>query len=155
VGNLEVALYDRGLTEYRQALASSDASTAQDLWTRAGNDLTAAYNQLLKEGNGSVPHSSRQLAADIQFQLGNMQVMDGLAEQDVKLIQTGVQSYEQCLRLDPSNLAARYNIELLEQSDQVNKKENPGGPGKPGDKPGQPGNQPGGGGAGHNHGDGT
>lgn len=153
VGDKAIALFDRGLTEYREALAQTNQEAAQAQWTDAQKDLSAAYNQLLQEGNGTVPASSRQLAADIQFQLGNMQVQNGLAQQSLELIQAGVQSYEECLRLDPSNLAAKYNIELLEQSDKVNKKDNPGGPGKPGDKPGQPGSQPGG--AGHNHGDGT
>lgn len=154
LGDQAVALYDRGLSEYRQALATDDADAAQTLWQNAQADLSAAYNQLIAEGNGSVPDSSRKLAADLQFQLGNMQVMTGLAQQSVELIQAGVQSYEECLRLDPGNLAARYNIELLEQSNEVNKQNNPGGPGKPGDQPGQPGKQPGTG-AGHNHGDGT
>ncbi len=156
VGDRATALFDRGLTEYRTALTTDDADRAQTLWDAAQADLSAAYTALLNEGNGSVPDSSRKLAADIQFQLGNMQVINGLSQQNAQLIQDGVQSYEECLRLDPSNLAARYNIELLEQSNEVNKKNNPGGPGdKPGDKPGQPGNQPGGTGAGHNHGDGT
>lgn len=154
MGDRAVALYDRGLSEYRQALATEDTDAAQTLWQQAQADLSAAYNRLTAEGKGSVPDASRKLAADIQFQLGNMQVLTGLAQQDVELIQAGVQSYEECLRLDPNNLAAKYNIELLEQSNEVNKQNNPGGPGKPGDQPGQPGKQPSSG-AGHNHGDGT
>ncbi len=153
VGNKAVALFDRGLTEYRQSLAEQDQTAAAAQWTNAQNSLVAAYNQLLQNGNGTAPDSLKKLAADIQFQLGNMQVVTGLAQQSLELIQSGVQSYEECLRLDPNNLAAKYNIELLEQSDKVNKKDNPGGPGKPGNKPGQPGPQVGG--AGHNHGDGT
>lgn len=155
VGERAIALYDRGLIEWQRVATDQDESAAQAHLTAASTDLNAAYDALLEEGGGTVADRSKKLASDIQFTLGNIQVMVGLAQQDVELIQAGVQNYEECLRLDPDNLAAKYNIELLEQSNEVNKQNNPGGPGKPGDKPGEPGSQPGQGGAGHNHGDGT
>jgi len=155
VGERAIALYDHGLIEWRRVQTDKDRSAAQADLSASQNDLNAAYNALLEEGGGTVDDGSKKLASDIQFTLGNIQVMVGLSQQDVKLIQSGVQNYEECLRLDPDNLAAKYNIELLEQSNEVNKQNNPGGPGKPGDKPGEPGSQPGQGGAGHNHGDGT
>lgn len=151
-----VALYDRGVLEYQQAENATNPNDAQNEVTAAQNDLNAAYEDLENAGGGTISPSSAKLASVIEFRLGNINVLNGLNQQSATLIDDGVQDYEQCLRLDPTNLYAKYNIELLEQSSTVNGKGNPAGPGKPGkQKGGKPGSKPGGSQAGHSHDNGT
>lgn len=155
LGERVIALYDRGLSNWKAVADEQNEAKSEALFEAAQTDFNAAYELLLETGGGSVSDEWKHLAADIQFTLGNMQVSLALANQDAELIQAALQNYKECLRLEPTNLAAKYNIELLQQSNEVNQKKNPAGPGKPGDKPAKPGEQPGTGSAGHNHGNGT
>lgn len=115
-----VVLYDVGLQRY-QAQKYEGALKA----------LNDAYNACLGK-NGVVNDDKRKLAGNIKFLTGNALVRS-------KQLQQAVEAYKDALRLDPDNLYAKYNLEMLQS---MNGGQGPGsGPGgeqKPGDgKPGK------------------
>jgi tetratricopeptide (TPR) repeat protein len=114
-----VTWYDVGLQRYE----------AQD-YDNAVKALQLAYNDCLGK-NGVVNDDKRKLASNIKFLTGNALVRG-------KQLQQAVEAYKDALRLDPDNLYAKYNLEMLQS---MNGGQGPGsGPGgeqKPGD--GQPG----------------
>lgn len=114
-----VTLYDVGLQRYN-AEHYDDALDA----------LNEAYNACLGK-NGVVNDDKRRLAGNIKFLTGNALVKS-------KQLQQAVEAYKEALRLDPENMFAKYNLEMLQS---MNGGQGPGsGPGgeqKPGD--GQPG----------------
>jgi tetratricopeptide (TPR) repeat protein len=119
VADRSLALYDAGLQRYR----GGDNKGA----VRVLND---AYNACLG-AKGVVSDDKRKLAGDIKFLTGNALVGQ-------KQLQQAVEAYKDALRLDPNNLYAKYNLELLQA---MNGGKGPGpGPGddsKPGGQPGK------------------
>lgn len=91
-----VSLYDTGLQFY-QAEEYKPATLA----------LTDAYNACLGP-QGLVSDEHRKLAANIKFLTGNALVYQ-------KQLKQAVEAYKEALRLDPDNLEAKYNLELLQQ----------------------------------------
>ncbi|HJY88287.1 MAG TPA: tetratricopeptide repeat protein [Candidatus Acidoferrales bacterium] len=120
VGDKPTALYDSGLQAYQ----------AQE-YEAAKSELTAAYSACTDDA-GLIPGSRKQLCAQIQFLLGNTYV-------NLKKVQSAIQAYEESLRLDPTNLYAKYNLELLKSQSAGGgggDQGNPGGSGKGGGKKG-------------------
>lgn len=117
-----LALYDAGLQRYRD-----------EDYKGAVTILNDAYNACLG-AQGVVSDDKRKLAGTIKFLTGNALVKQ-------KQLQQAVEAYKEALRLDPSNLDAKYNLELLQQ---MNGGKGPGsGPGEGDGKDGPPGTQPG------------
>ena len=121
-GDASVALYDAGLQAYREG----NLDAAQQLFS-------ASYSKLLADGTLPTAYSKQKLASDCQFYLGNIQAMN-------KQIEPAIQAYEQSLRLNPDNMDAKYNLEMLKKQQQGG-----GGSGNGGDQ-GKPGGPPGKGG---------
>ena len=116
-GDKATALYDRGLQLYKAEEYKRSLLVLQD-----------AYNAC-QGSQGVVDPEKRKLAADIKFLTGNALV-------ESKQLQQAVEAYKEALRLDPSNLYAKYNLELL-QSMNGGKGPGDGDPNQPGG--GQPG----------------
>ncbi|HEY9869022.1 MAG TPA: tetratricopeptide repeat protein [Candidatus Obscuribacterales bacterium] len=95
-GNEANALYDAGLKAYE----NEDYKSAKDLLTRAQSALTNSA--------GEIPNDKKAMAGRIQFALGNTYFRQ-------KQLKAAAESYKQSLRLDPTNLEAKYNLELLQQ----------------------------------------
>ncbi len=120
VADKPIALYDSGLAAYM----------AEDYGT-AKRELVAAY-AACADGSGAISESHTQLCAQIQFLLGNTYV-------NLKKADSAIQAYEESLRLDPTNLYAKYNLELLKSQKSGGgggDQGNPGGSGKGGGKKG-------------------
>lgn len=113
-----LALYDAGLQRYRD-----------EDYKGAATILNDAYNACLG-AQGVVSDDKRKLAGTIKFLTGNTLVMQ-------KQLQQAVEAYKEALRLDPTNLDAKYNLELLQQMNGGK------GPGSGQDGDGPPGTQPG------------
>lgn len=96
VADRAVALYDAGLQRYQ----NKDYKGAVKV-------LTEAYNSTLGP-QGVVEGDKRKLAANIKFLTGNALVKD-------KQLGQAVEAYKDALRLDPDNLYAKYNLEMLQQ----------------------------------------
>lgn len=107
-GDKAIAMYDHGLMMYQRGEFKGAV--------KAFND---AYNACLGE-QGVVSDDKRKLASEIKFLAGNALVKD-------KQLTQAVEAYKESLRLDPNNLYAKYNLEMLQQMN--------GGKG-PGDEPG-------------------
>lgn len=94
-------------------LISSAATPVDSLWSRAGNNYSEGnyseaaklYEQILNENGES---------ADLYFNLGNAYFKQNLLGQ-ARL------NYERALRLDPSNVDVRHNLEFAEamQTDKI------------------------------------
>lgn len=91
-----VSMYDAGLQRYQ----------AKD-YKGAVKVLTEAYNATLGP-QGVVEGDQRKFASDIKFLTGNALVQD-------KQLGQAVEAYKDALRLDPNNLYAKYNLEMLQQ----------------------------------------
>lgn len=89
-----LALYNLGLKAYKY-----------ERYTLAKDVLTEAFNQLTKN-TGVVPPDRKELAGQIQFMLG-------VVNEHEKQFRVAVTAYEDCLRLTPNNLDAKYNLERL------------------------------------------
>lgn len=94
-GDRASALYDAGLKAYE----NEDYKSAKDHFTKAQSALT--------DEAGGMPDSKKALAAQIQFSLGNTYFRQ-------KQLKLAAEAYKQSLRLDPANLEAKYNLELLQ-----------------------------------------
>lgn len=103
-----VALYDAAVVYYQN-----------EKFDVALKILDAAYTEVSGPG-GEIPADRKKLAAEIKFLAGNALVK-------TKQLSKAVEAYKEALRLDPTNLYAKYNLELLQQMN--------GGKG-PGDEPG-------------------
>lgn len=89
-----LVLYDLGLQHYKfKRYAPAKAV------------FTEAFNQLTKN-TGVVPEDQQALAGQIQFMLG-------VVNEQEKQFRVAVSAYEESLRHDPNNLAAKYNLERL------------------------------------------
>lgn len=89
-----VALYDAGLAAYQRGS-----------YSLARSYLTEASSACI-DPNGTVSESREQICAQIQFLLANSYFA-------LQKPETAIQAYEESLRLDPNNLHAKYNLELL------------------------------------------
>ena len=116
VGDTAAAHYDAGLILY-----------AGEHYPEAIEELTAAYNALLSE-SGEISPQRAALAAQIKFLTGNALVKG-------KKPKTAVEAYKEALKLDPTHIYAKYNLEMLQSMN--------GGKGPAGDP-----NDPGGSGSG-------
>ncbi|MBY0358462.1 MAG: tetratricopeptide repeat protein [Candidatus Obscuribacterales bacterium] len=149
---LSVLLYYSGLNRfvgyslpmlkanYAKAIASPYADKAEVLYNGAldayeQNDLEGckrvlalAYEELVNDEDASIKARDKKRAADIKFMLGK--VMQKLKKND-----HAIEAYEQSLRLDPSNLASKYNLEMLKPSPPPPPMSGGGG-GKDGEQPG-------------------
>lgn len=96
VGDKAIALFDRGLQRYKQEDYKGAVGTLND-----------AYNACLGK-QGVVSEDKRKLAAQAKFLAGNALVKD-------KQLRQAVEAYKESLRLDPDNLEAKYNLEMLQQ----------------------------------------
>jgi tetratricopeptide (TPR) repeat protein len=116
-----LALYDFGLAAYQAG------------YHEAAKKILAEAYSACADSSGQIPESRRQLAAQIQFLLGNTYVK-------LHKVDAAVQAYEESLRLDPTNLYAKYNLELLKSQKSGGSgggnQGNPGGSGKGGGKKG-------------------
>lgn len=110
-GNIANAYYDAGLLAYQ----NEDYKQAKELLTKAQSALTSSQ--------GGLPPEAKPLAAKIQFALGN----NYFRQKQLKL---AAEAYRQSLRLDPDNLEAKYNLELMQQ---LLSEGGAGGPGQPKD----------------------
>ena len=102
-------LYDAALAAYQ----SGAYEAAKEM-------LVKAHSRCL-DSSGRIPESRRQLASSIQFLLGNTLVK-------MKMVKPAIEAYKESLRLEPSNLYAKYNLELL-QSQNSGSGEGSGNPG--------------------------
>lgn len=114
-----IVLYDAGLAAYQ----NGDLENAHNL-------LTKAYSAL-NDSKGTIPESRKYLGSQVQFLLGNTKAK-------MKKVPEATEAYQQALRLDPTNLYAKYNLELLQSQ--------PGGAGGSQGDPKGPGGQGSGGG---------
>lgn len=94
VGDEVLAWYARGVERYRLG----DHRNAKRI-------LTEAFNKLTRE-TGLVPEDRRQLGSDIQHLLG-------VVNEHEKQFRLAVSAYEESLKLEPNNLASKYNLERL------------------------------------------
>lgn len=94
VGDQSMALYDWSLQLYKQ-----------QRYKQALEIATEAQNQLTKK-TGSVPPDQMDLSAKIQM-------MIGVCNEYEKQYRLAISAYEDALRADPDNLAAKYNLERL------------------------------------------
>jgi hypothetical protein len=94
VGDQPTALYDWSLQLYREQRYKLAIEVA-----------TEAQNQLTKK-TGAVPPDQLDLAAKIQM-------MIGVCNEYEKQYRLAISAYEESLRADPDNLAAKYNLERL------------------------------------------
>lgn len=94
VGDQPTALYDWSLQLYQQ-----------QRYKQAIEVATEAQNQLTKK-TGAVPPDQVDLAAKIQM-------MIGICNEYEKQYRLAISAYEESLRADPDNLAAKYNLERL------------------------------------------
>ncbi len=92
--NRPLALYDLALSNCRQG----NFEIARDQLSNAFNALT--------QNTGVVPANEEMLAARIQFLLG-------VVNERLKLSRVAISAYEECLRHDPDNMDAKYNLERL------------------------------------------
>ena len=113
-------LYDRALVAYQ----SGDYEAAKEM-------LVKAYSACL-DSHGRIPESRRQFASSIQFLLGNALVK-------MKMIKPAIEAYKESLRLEPTNLYAKYNLELLRSQDNGGSGEGSGSPGSGGNNGGKKG----------------
>lgn len=104
-----LAKYDAGLKQYND-----------EQFELAAKLLTEAFNAC-QSNEGGIPPGRKQLAADIKFVHANSL----FRSKNMKAAKT---AYEDCLRLDADNLAAKNNLELLNSMN--------GGKGPPDDSPG-------------------
>lgn len=95
-GDQADALYDAGLSAYE----GEDYKSAKELLTRAQSALT--------DSRGEIPGERKAMASKIQFALGNTYFQQ-------KQLKAAAEAYKQSLRLDPANLEAKYNLELIQQ----------------------------------------
>ena len=109
VADKAVSFYDAGLRQYRD-----------EQFDQAVKSLTEAFNAC-HSTEGGIPPDRIQLAAAIKFLHGNALYKTGK-------LKTAKGLYEESLRLDPSNLDAKNNLELLNSMN--------GGKGPPDDAPG-------------------
>jgi len=126
----ESMVADEATVQYDAALAAykaGDFETAKKLLTTAFSSCT--------NSEGVIPESRKQLGSQIQFLLGNTYVK-------LEKTEPAVKAYEESLRLDPSNLYTKYNLELLQSQSGGNggggagDPQGPGGAGKGGGKKG-------------------
>ncbi|MBX9671604.1 MAG: tetratricopeptide repeat protein [Candidatus Obscuribacterales bacterium] len=96
VGDRPLALYDLGLQLYKR----DDHKLAKEV-------LTESFNQLTRN-TGVVPPDRKALGSQIQFMLG-------VVNEKGKQFRVAITAYEDCLKLDPDNLYAKYNLERLKQ----------------------------------------
>src|SRR5262245_9562327 len=94
-GDASVALYDAGLQAYKEG----NLDAAQELFTKS-------YSALLGDGTLPTSYSKQDLASNCQFYLGNIQAQNHQIDQ-------AIQAYEQSLRMNPNNMDAKYNLEML------------------------------------------
>ena len=94
VGDTPLALYDYGIQAYQK-----------ENYALAKDALTEAFNQLTKN-TAVVPPERKELAGQTQFMLG-------VVNEHAKQFRVAVTAYEDCLRLTPDNLNAKYNLERL------------------------------------------
>lgn len=81
-----------------QEIARQDADKAKEF-------LSSAYEACLDE-DGTMAAARKPLAATIKFRQANLLV-------EMQDIQGAIESYCESLRLEPNNLDAKYNLELL------------------------------------------
>lgn len=96
MGDQPLALYDWGLQLYKR----EDYKLAKEV-------LTESFNQLTRN-TGVVPADRKALGSQIQFMLG-------VVNEKGKQFRVAITAYEDCLKLDPDNLYAKYNLERLKQ----------------------------------------
>jgi len=113
----EASVGDTTIPHYNYGVQLYDA----EVYPASVEVLTKAYNALL-EGDGGVADNHRQLAAQIKFLTGNALVKAGKPK-------GAVEAYKEALRLDPTHMYAKYNLELLQQ---MNGGKGPGEPNQPG-----------------------
>lgn len=111
LGDLSVPHFNRALALYEQ----NDFQSA-----RKGMEACLAE---CVGSDGQLKESHRQLAAECQFYIGN-------AWFNSKKTAEAVAAYEECLKLNPGHLWAKYNLEKLQES-QPQKPQGGGGAGKP------------------------
>jgi tetratricopeptide (TPR) repeat protein len=107
VGDPSLALYDWSLQLYGNKRFAEAIEVA-----------TEAHNQLSKK-TGNIPAERKDLAAKIQMTIG-------VCNEHQKQYRLAISAYEESLRFDPTNLAAKYNLERLKS-----KFPDIGGPGQP------------------------
>lgn len=95
-GNAANAYYDAGLLAYE----NEQYKDAKELFTAAQSALTSS--------SGDLPQEARAMAAKIQFALGNNYFRQ-------KQLKAAAEAYRQSLRFDPTNLEAKYNLELMQK----------------------------------------
>lgn len=117
VGDKAIALYNAGLDAYQQ----HNYDAAKKL-------LTEGYSACTNS-RGEMDNSRTELAAKLQFELG-------LTYEQLEKPKSAIEAYKQALLLDPTNLAAKYNLERLQSQE--------GGSGGPGDPNSPGGGKPGG-----------
>lgn len=108
VGDQAMALYNWSLKSYNK-----------QRYREALQIATEAQNQLTKD-TGAIPPGKLGLAAKIQM-------MIGLCNEYEKQYRLAISAYEESLRADPDNLAAKYNLERLKNKFP----DIGGGPGQP------------------------
>lgn len=119
VSDKPTVLYDASLVAYQ----AGEFQLAKEM-------LSKAYAACL-DSSGHIPESRRNLAAKIQFLLGNACVK-------MQMVKPAIEAYKETLRHEPTNLYAKYNLELLRSQNNGNApgdSSNPGG-GKDGGKKG-------------------
>lgn len=109
VGDKPTVLYDASLAAYQ----AGEFKLAKDM-------LIKAYSQCL-DSSGHIPESKRQFAAKIQFLLGNVLVK-------MQMVKPAIEAYKESLRLEPNDLYAKYNLELLRSKNNGNASGDPNNP---------------------------
>lgn len=114
LGDTSVSHFNRGLTLYEE----NDYSSARKAMEAALANCVGSDGQLLE--------SHRLLAAECQFYIGNSWF-------NSKKTAEAVAAYEECLKLNPNHLTAKYNLEKLQET-QPQKPQGGQGAGKPAKK---------------------
>jgi len=105
-----MVLYDAGLAAYREG----DYDSARKLLVEAYSACTGS--------SGQISESKQKLASQVQFLLGN-------ALYKTKKSKPAIEAWKQALRLDPTNLYAKYNLELLQSNNGGAASDSPDSPG--------------------------
>lgn len=114
LGDTSVSHFNRGLALYEE----NDYTSARKAMEACLAECVGSDGQLME--------SHRKLAAECQFYIGN-------SWYNSKKTAEAVAAYEECLKLNPGQYWAKYNLEKLQET-QPQKPEGGGGNGKPAKK---------------------
>lgn len=106
-GNKPEVLYNGASADYEAGINEKDAQLAKSKLNNAKRALMLAYQEIVGK-DGKVLPGKERLASDVQFLLGKTM-------QTLEKVDKAKEAYKQSLRLDPTNVACKYNLEMLQQ----------------------------------------